>query len=489
MLKKIENAADPFDALCEAEQLSKPGCDWLKRAVDPFHDYELPSFQGYPDATTEPTVIYTINQQATITAPTTAATDGLPWDANIAVLPVDYCPFASACYYNPRVGETGNPAGLVITDAATNYAKAVPEFGCLTAWTTRSGEPTFIPWKTQAFINSDVHHLGLEDYISTTKPSRYRIIAGGFEVVNTTAALHKQGDVTVYTTDGRGDGTSVTSWTGNYAGAYSYGATPPNTTDLLVAGGSAQVFKSPPVNIAQAKQTTGARTWQAADGAYVPVRIRTPNGYSTIGKHDWVMTSGSVGVSSLADDIPVDFCLTGLGTNRQIRSFVELEGAILGQTTYPELRYQGDCHLSDIDISGAYFTGLSPDTTLTVSLRLVIELIPPPSDPERFSLAKAPASLDCNALMLYYELLRVLPPGVPVGYNEAGKWFRMVKSAARGAIGSAIPYLPALEAALLSMGRPASAALVSAVAAAAKPLTNKTKAQDKKRSVKNFGKP
>jgi hypothetical protein len=311
----------------------------------------------------------------------------------------------------------------------------------------------------------------------------------GFEVVNTTSDLYRQGDVTVYTQPT--NPTEADLYVCDcISGHYSNGTiVEPDYMGFGVT--HAVVFRGPPSTIGLAKQTPGARTWKAADGAYVPARMHTQNDFSLISKLDWVSRQYH---DPNGPTVPQDIVPYGLAQ----RVFVQnnTSGYDIAGPNPLSRGQEPISHMSHYDISGAYFTGLSPQTTLTVTLRMTIELVPGPSDVARLALARPSAQLDNHALQLYTALLRELPPGVPVGYNDAGKWFRMILSKVGMVVGHALPHLPAIEAALLAAGRPGAAGLVAAADAAARSYaqnnkkgTGPTKNNARPRSVPNFGKP
>lgn len=474
MLKKLQSAPDPLDELCSCRQLTPSGTDWFKRAVDPFHDYELPNLQGYPDGHVEPSLLYTVNRQFNLTKPETLS-EGSNWDAHIALLPVDmHSGAATGVFLFPRGSNTGSTgAGVLLKDETAANKRSCASLQGLCMWTGPTGDETF---KASALDFADanirVHSLNPTVYLSSDKlPLTYRTIAAGFEVVNTTATIHRQGDVTVYTSDGHGQETSWWAIEREFNGTVSYANGLP--AGNIATDGTSQapvrgpLFKSPPTNIGQAKQTLGARTWQAAEGAYVPARIHTVNEYGSVCKHDWTMITNST-----TGTLPSDWSEQGQSWLELGADNATLEDVVTKITPNRQGARRAS-HISHYDISGAYFTGLSPETTLTVTLRMSLELIPSPSDFSRMSLVRVPPVLDANALALYSEVVRLLPPGVPVNYNAGGKWFKMAIASVREVIGKAIPYLPALEMALLASGRPGAAGIVNATANALRSKTDK----------------
>jgi hypothetical protein len=485
----IRNAKDPLQALCNERQLTPSGCDWLKKALDPFHDYELTELEGFPDGSAPNTVLYNVQLQRTITAPDESST----WDCHIATNPVDVVQPSirgqpDTVYNGSYFPDSTNTvrAGTVAIPNTNNLT--IPDYGALTIQCVPTGHRTYSKFDTNT---STYFCLDPSSYVHTTdsfeSPS-YRTVAMGFEVVNTTSDFYRQGDVTVYTQPTNPSESDVVACT-CVSADYSAGTITEDTTTQFGTT-HAMVFRGPPSTVGLAKQTPGARTWKASDGAYVPARMHTSNNFSLISKLDWISRQAH---DPEKPNLPQDIIPLGLTQ----RCFVQNNStqALIGVTASGRGQ-EAISHMSHYDISGAYFTGLSLQTTLTVTLRMTIELVPGPSDVGRLALARPSAPLDNHALQLYSALLRELPPGVPVGYNDAGKWFRMILSKVGMVVGHALPHLPAIEAALLAAGRPGAAGIVAAAEAAAKTYNNNkkkgtgpTKNNSRPRSTPNFGKP
>jgi hypothetical protein len=81
----------------------------------------------------------------------------------------------------------------------------------------------------------------------------------------------------------------------------------------------------------------------------------------------------------------------------------------------------------DTDTSGAYFTGLSDETVLTVTAKIYLETFLPPRSP-LVSLAHDSPPLDSAALQMINRLQRDLNPGYPLVDNDFGDFFRGIAS-------------------------------------------------------------
>jgi len=82
----------------------------------------------------------------------------------------------------------------------------------------------------------------------------------------------------------------------------------------------------------------------------------------------------------------------------------------------------GDQHFTNFDQCGAIFTGLNPQTTLTVNYRLFVEVFPGSSS-VLSNFSKPSPLADKFALELYSEICHKSPVGVEVKFNGLGDWF------------------------------------------------------------------
>jgi hypothetical protein len=107
-------------------------------------------------------------------------------------------------------------------------------------------------------------------------------------------------------------------------------------------------------------------------------------------------------------------------------------------------------HSLPYDTCGSMFTGLTPQTTLHLSVRYYVEKFPNANDQTLLSLTRPSPPYDSFALELYSKVLDRLPVAVPVGENPLGEWFRDILDAVAtnaGAIGKSLgSFFPPAEA-------------------------------------------
>jgi len=455
---------DPTVALCDHKLLTRSGCEWVKLALDPFHDYELPCVEGYPDLATGTSLVIRAQQSMTISAP--AGVTGA-WDAHVTAGPLDYAlacdPLDPASHgdatWAGSWSSTGCSPGTLDTDHVGKWRNDGCRIECCPAGTaTWSAAPTS--------ATHTVTNIVLDQFLETngdTEQIAYRVISSGFEVVNTSAPLEVGGAVSVY------------EYENSHAVTSTFFFTPPPRTPADVRVGVANVYRSPPQNLAAAKAFPTARTWAAKDGSYNVVKFSGPNTYSNVGKNDYVFASGTGLPRTSQASAEPGFGTTGAG------AMVPQLGSV--------------AHHTACTTTGAYYTGMPKGSTLQVTWRVALERIPSTADRTMQSLASPSAPYDAAALELYAQIARLLPPGVPQNYNDAGRWARMIYDKIREVAPAVFPVLQSIA---LATGNPAIAAGIGAVTphiVQANEARKKAGAQARaqkpppKFAVQNFGKP
>jgi hypothetical protein len=87
-------------------------------------------------------------------------------------------------------------------------------------------------------------------------------------------------------------------------------------------------------------------------------------------------------------------------------------------------------HVAPIALTGSIFSGLSPTSSLQLSVVWYYEDFPSPVS-DILTLAKPSCEYDPVALKMYTEVLNKLPVVVPANWNPAGEWFWDVVTAIR----------------------------------------------------------
>jgi hypothetical protein len=372
---------DLLSTLVGQQKLTEDGKEWLVAALDPFHDYNH-QIAGYPDTDVSQTVVSCYQYEMNLAAPAAIAV-GATWDAHVFSLPT-LSSFGAAPVYNETIdwGRITDPAPAVNTPLAPLMAYSVP-----------TGNPMGFAIPVNANANVQVlPPTGSEDVWSGCS----RLIACGFEVHNTTADIYKQGAVTTYRMPQSG---TMNSCIFSNTNGTSFG---------YVTG---KRFRAPPQNIAQANLLKGTRTWNARDGVYA-----------------------TVFQSNVTNPIKVASCEHQLydpypdpGQVAVVQGSPLIAGPGATPTTYcPQATKD-----APFDTTGAMFTGLSSQTTLTVKARFYVERAPTWNESQLAVLASPSAGYDIVALQIYSQVINMLPPAVMVSENAKGDWWRAVLSVIR----------------------------------------------------------
>jgi len=354
--------------------MTEPGREWLKAALDPFHDTPI-ACTGYPDTTCGASVVQCYKASATYTCPSSVTSGN--WDVAFYM---DSSPMQYSLQSFTVVGTTQFP--VYSTVAATSLAS----FGGVSVVGVPSGTPI------TPYVAPSSGALGSIALPSSFTSGSYRIIAAGFEVVNTTAEINLQGLVTVYrqcTPNSSSAGTAPI-----FLGSGGL----PNTGCNL----SSLVCPTPPSTLAQALQLSGTLQWAAKDGCYV---VQT-------------MNSTDNPVVSAVTPNPMFF---SPGNVQNYMGACILQTGFTGSNLVATPQNIDD---SVFNACGAIFTGLSPQTSLNLNVHYYIERFPDVAQTDLVLLATPSPRWDDVALKFYSNAIRDMPVGVKQRDNSLGSWFR-----------------------------------------------------------------
>lgn len=371
-----------MEKLVQTGAIKPSSVGWLTGAIDPFHDYAY-DIEGLPDAFGGSTVVQFIKQQVVITAPAGLGPND-NWDCHIFSLPLMDTETGRSVSYR---------TDYLLQDMTTPFA-----MGTLCINSGVSGG-VLVPDSPAWVAPTAFRSIGRSPTDFGNSFSMMRLVGGGFEVHNNTEELHKKGSVTVYTQ--------------------------PQSLQLgqglvAVEGDARQLFSNwfsgrcPPQTIAQAVSNTNARTWEAKEGCYVPFRLQADRG-------DYALAT-SIPVVFPTVDNSADYGSTYGGM------ITELDIVAAAAPADAFLRADTPVRITNHNTVGAYFTGLGPETVLTLDIRFIVEIAPTPNNQTLISLASPSAAFDPVALELYTKAVAELPPGVMVKFNGNGKWWETVKN-------------------------------------------------------------
>lgn len=373
---------DRITAALTGGKLTRDGANWLRVALDPFHDVPQP-IAGYPDADGSATVVSCYKYTANVTKPAGALGN---WDAHFFTLPftAQILELVSSSLYQGELTQT--VAGTNWVTAVLNVAKA------------DSGQPLFP--NAAPFVSTNFSITAIDPAIAPVDLSSgvARILGMGFEVHNDTASIHKQGGCIAYRMPQH---------------ASQGGAKYVNGAGTVTGKVEMDKYRALPSTPQDAMRMADSLEWEAKDGCYVHCTQQTiANPLTAPTKHYDYLSQDS----SNADG-------AGLLTTTSPYTAKNVAPA---ESTLVSNAY---CRRIPFNSSGVFFTGLSNETSLRVTMRVYLEKAPELGDNELLPLATPSAGYDVNALALYAKVANELPVAVKVGENGAGDFFRRIGQA------------------------------------------------------------
>lgn len=393
--------------------ISEDGKQWLIAALDPFHDNPI-HCNGFPDNRSDASVVQCVKQSVQISCPTSITTG--TWDAHFTSYP-----FLESANYrgSTDLNEGANGQGFTLAGSPTLCVADATIFGQV------GGIGVFLCPTGTTFGSTNTAQ---SSYTSIPCQDQYlrgavRCIATGFEVVNTTSPLNVQGLCTVWRSP-----TTDYNETNSLVFGSSSGGT--NTSAGMV---NAWVNAGPPTSIAQAMLLADSKQWHAKEGCYVVPTLNTTNvglqyelGLVPVFTNPGYPTSGQGGFSN------------------QVGSMLVANGflnTVSGSTSSANIAPAINTY-TNFNLGGAIFTGLSLQTTLTVTWNLYIERFPANEATDLIVLATPSPLYDPQALELYASVVQHMPPGVMVKENGLGDWFQSAIGFAKDVISPVLSVIP-----------------------------------------------
>jgi len=407
--------------------ITEAGKEWLKCCVDPFHDTPL-NVCGYPD-TNEAASIVQVVRCSTNIAVNAGVTAGANWDCHIHSFPH----LDDVGWFKGLTSETQWSANAQFGSVVASGSAGASAWGGLSVCIVPSGNATYDSGAGSFAAPTAPLHNQLAPYITG---GNYRIIGFGYEVINTTSDLNIQGLVTVYRQPAPAADTASTVGFSLLA----QGQTPP----LLQYGIASAVFDSqPPLNSGTALLLDGSKQWKAKEGVYITNTLNTD-----------VIATGIRNQARVTILNPSDTQISA-SVNCIFQGITSA-----GTITFPSASPVGAINPyvpfsllpTDFNASGAYFTGLSYSTTLTLNAIYYIEKFPSQNDSQLVVLAKHSCRSDRVARELYSEIMREMPVGVPQRMNGLGDWFADAISSAADFVAPVLSAIPLPMTQALGMG-------------------------------------
>jgi hypothetical protein len=383
--------------------------DWLISATDPFHDFEHP-IEGAPDDTIGKSFTRLFTQTATISA----AND----DDQISIVFYGHHGADSVGFYNWGVDG--------YCDASSTPSVPVHP---ITAYRSSSAR---VPCLTERYDGNATVVLGMGTCQNDLIPSR--LVSLGLEIVDTTPALYKKGTIHVNHMSGVVEESLITRLDAS--------ETPVNCFQ--------HAYRKPlvPTIPSALVQLPGSYTNAVAKGAYIVGRI---NKISTPARTAWTVPAGSV--TGTNSPYPI------LSEVYNGKEYWFAPSNTAGLTWQYPLKTWRDSGFSPFV---AMLTGLAETATFQVTVKTTVEYFPGATHLLECGLATNTPIYEPDAFRIYHEIMRQMPSAVPVSFNAAGDYWRMLVAAARRVVVTLRTAAPVVGAALQAAGAAAGNPLMSA---------------------------
>lgn len=373
--------------------------EYISMVTDPYHDRNL-RVSGFPDGNTMVSAIKRYAKQYSIACPFNLAA-GETWSFHIFTTPLHFItPFLSCDIVGNVIPNLYNALSPSQVGPVNVLYIAKNSAGTMTA-------TQFVPLG------------GVLNQIENGEDSR-RTVSLAFELHNTTAELYKAGSLTTYRLNSSGTRSDY---------QVSNGATPPVYSPITFTH-----LTTIPSTLSEANQLPNSRTWEASKGIYSVTLPSPTNTYS----------------AQLFQNI-------GLSTGRDNNSRAYL---IYSRDASQTITCPSWSPASCTGVMSSEF----PDRnqTFTLDYRQVLEYAP---TPQSDNLPYATTSPECDLLFikLYKRMINSIEPGVPVGFNSAGEWFRRILALAKEQLPNLIHLLPAQYKTAATAALPAVNTLVDKV--------------------------
>lgn len=370
--------------------------------TDIFHDKPY-NVIGRPSLSTQLQNTTVVNAEHTFSLddfPALKATNPTSWDMNVVSLPT----FTSITI------ENAIDAGYVIYPSTTPRDYRV---GGVTAWANAPGVSTWDPVTAidpPVTINADTFFFPGYSYTTAwtqqIRPLFFEVLSAGMELWNVTPELYRGGSLVRYRVPTQCRKTTR------------YVDSPTATPALTVTSPRSEFWcmPMPPNTSTEATFYPDSIVADAKEGSYQMHTIQdqvseyrlTGNDRFYLGPSaDFSLTHGNCYVSASTISPTYDYdCLTVRG---------------------------------DFDMVGTYFTGIPPETKITLRYRIIVSVVPSADDPQLLSLAKVSPDANFKLDSLISHVQGDFLPGVPVSWNPKGEWFKKVLSIGKKVIPKAIP--------------------------------------------------
>jgi hypothetical protein len=394
--------------------LTMAGEEWLTVALDPFHDAPQ-RIQGQPTYERADTIVQCI--KGTVDFKRTPGAG--PWDLHIALLNQDVTTGENGGL-NSSIRQTrrfGDMLGSRVVPGSNNTQDT---FGLLTSAQCSTGLKTWPNGAGPADASVEYRGHGPTKTVldGGTPPKwtrnnnymdgQHKIIAIGWEVVNTTPLLYRGGSATCY----RAPQLSEEVYTNLY-----------NDQGVIQQAYHEMSYnRAPPANVDEAALLPDSTSWDAALGCYM---VGTLQGELNPFEKPKSLLRIYDGIEAHATADSRGVLWTGI----QAENSTSPDWAAAATDTCPT-----SMSANNFATSGIYFHNLPEQTVLTMNWRVIVERAPSVSETDLVVLTSPSPTYDELAWRFYSEARSRMPVGVPLNQNFFGTWFKDAAKAAVGAV-------------------------------------------------------
>lgn len=369
--------------------------DYALMAVDPFHDTPL-NICPAPSSEDGKAVVYDVRKDFQLG---NSSAGGL-WDAHVAWVPRGTLSLTTSSYTNratftSSIGAAGGSVGAVVAGGCSNTGAA--HMPLIVAINNNTGGNMFNP-NADATGVANLLVCDVDDVLPEDG-SPIRFIGGAIEVHNTTPELYRGGTITTYKQ-------KFVPSEQTMVAVNSAQTSPPFQVEM---------FPTPPCSEAEARQLGGI-SWEAGKGALIPI----PLDVDSFRSRRW--TNGYV------VHVPSS---TDTSTTGPYRCYADtiLGTFVNGSSSAPIPAAQSFMNYGSNQV-GAILTGLNPQATFTISVRLFFEAYPRPGS-SMYPLAAPTPPYDGALVQALAGMFSEMQPAYPVGMNARGGFFRSVLAGLR----------------------------------------------------------
>jgi len=395
--KRAERAQRYLTKIGEKLGLTPEGRNWLIMAIDPFND-SIDTCEGYPDGTGAKCIVEPIKETATIVVPSGA--NNVNWDCLIVDCPW-VLPLKTWNSCQQGTAGTGTSKDLAsqllnVWNLQQSNNSSLTIGGVQVMSQPSSGFGFSNNWNPAVLVGQSEFSTFSMTPSTNVVTGNYRVIAKAFEVCNTTSELYKQGTVTIFRTP-------VPSLNEANAGSVWVGV---NANPQIAA--TVLNMDSWPVTSSQAYQAIDSIQHAAADGVYVPATLNTDE----LSYENYQSTVPYIVMGDPTDAEP---------SPSSANNTMALHNQSVNITSNEQYGFPG-IQWSNFHMGGCLFQGLSPQTTLQINVKWLIEKFPSQNDAVLVPICHRSPDRDHVAIEMYSHLANSMPVGCKFADNGFGDW-------------------------------------------------------------------